>query len=1093
MVRVLRSCLLLGVFFASADALQAADTPDGQAQEILKATGVRGGLVVHIGCGDGRLTAALRVDDGYLVHGLDTDAEKVELARESIGEYGPVSVDRFDGKRLPYVDNLVNLIVAEDLGDSSGNTVAMDEIMRVLAPDGVAYVKTDGAWNKTVKPRPAEIDEWTHYLHNATNNAVASDTVVGPPRQIQWVGDPKWARSHDHLASISAVVSSGGRIFYIVDEGPVAAVVLNPKWMLVARDAFNGVVLWKRSIPRWQWHLRGFRSGPAELAKRLVAVGQRVYVTLGIDAPVSALDAATGRTVTTYDGTEHALEMVCDDGTLFVVAGDTAVGNTAPKAKRRGQRPGFAEVRSQRPAYPEPAPTKRVMAIHADTGEMLWKKADTDTAELMPTTLAVSGRRVFFQNADEILCLDRKSGGELWRVKRPVSRSRPTWSGPTLVVYNDVVLSGDRAVPRKQPVEGEDPRKVQWSVFSAGGQAPVGELIAFSANDGRRLWSSKCRECYNSPVDVLVAGGLVWTGDVVRASGAGVTEGRDPMTGEVERTRPKDTTQFAPGMGHGRCYRNKATSKYLVFGRSGVEFIEVATGKVVPNHWTRGVCQYGVMPCNGLLYVPSHACACFVDSKLNGFNCLAPKRSSDPIAESDEDRLEHGPAYTQIRNLESEIQDPDDWPTYRHDGARSGCAGSAVAAKLQSAWQTELGGKLSSPVIAGGRLFVAEVDAHTVHALSAEDGQPIWSRTVGGRVDSPPTIDSGRVLFGSADGWVYCLRTSDAALAWRFRAAPQDRRIVAYGQLESAWPVHGSPLVRDGVVYCVAGRSSYLDGGIRLLRLDMQTGKKLSETLIDYRDPATGFQRKGVVRGTDMPGALPDILSCDGESVFLRHVRFDLDGQPQPQDVPHLFSPAGFLDDTWWHRTYWLIGTAMGNNYGGWPQVGNRVPAGRLLAVDDSSVYGFGRNQYIHHGAHIGIDGATVFHFNPSRDAQRRFTNYRAFAIDRGKPGTKPGGRRQPKQYRWTGKLPIQARAMVLAGKTLWLAGGPDILTSDDPAAALQGRQGGRLMAVAATDGSTLAEYPLQGPPVFDGMAAAAGRLYLATTGGKVLCFRGDY
>ena len=46
--------------------------------DILKATGVRGGLVVHLGCGDGRLTAALHADDSYLVHGLGKDAADVE-------------------------------------------------------------------------------------------------------------------------------------------------------------------------------------------------------------------------------------------------------------------------------------------------------------------------------------------------------------------------------------------------------------------------------------------------------------------------------------------------------------------------------------------------------------------------------------------------------------------------------------------------------------------------------------------------------------------------------------------------------------------------------------------------------------------------------------------------------------------------------------------------------------------------------------------------------------------------------------------------------------------------------------------------------
>ena len=39
-----------------------------EAEQILEAAGVTGGLVVHLGCGDGQLTAALRANEGFVVH-----------------------------------------------------------------------------------------------------------------------------------------------------------------------------------------------------------------------------------------------------------------------------------------------------------------------------------------------------------------------------------------------------------------------------------------------------------------------------------------------------------------------------------------------------------------------------------------------------------------------------------------------------------------------------------------------------------------------------------------------------------------------------------------------------------------------------------------------------------------------------------------------------------------------------------------------------------------------------------------------------------------------------------------------------------------
>ena len=212
---------------------------------------------MHLGCGDGALAIALRATDAYLVHGLDADPANVAKARARVlaaGQYGKVSIDRWNGRDLPYIDNLVNLIVvATDQG-----RVSREEILRVLCPGSKALLlnrKSQSANLQLQKPWPADIDEWTHYLHGADNNAVANDKVVGPPRHYQWIGSPRYLRHHDHLSGLSAMVSAKGRIFYIMDLGPRWSVQMPPKWTLVARDAFNGTVLWQRPISKWHAHL----------------------------------------------------------------------------------------------------------------------------------------------------------------------------------------------------------------------------------------------------------------------------------------------------------------------------------------------------------------------------------------------------------------------------------------------------------------------------------------------------------------------------------------------------------------------------------------------------------------------------------------------------------------------------------------------------------------------------------------------------------------------------------------------------------------------------------------------------------------------
>ncbi len=50
---------------------------------------------------------------------------------------------------------------------------------------------------------------------------------------------------------------------------------------------------------------------------------------------------------------------------------------------------------------------------------------------------------------------------------------------------------------------------------------------------------------------------------------------------------------------------------------------------------------------------------------------------------------------------------------------------------------------------------------------------------------------------------------------------------------------------------------------------------------------------------------------------------------------------------------------------------------------------------------------------------------------------------------------------------------------------------GGVLWAVSAKDGTKLAEYKLDAPPLWDSMAAVKGKLLLCTTDGQLLCFVG--
>ena len=101
------------------------------------------------------------------------------------------------------------------------------------------------------------------------------------------------------------------------------------------------------------------------------------------------------------------------------------------------------------------------------------------------------------------------------------------------------------------------------------------------------------------------------------------------------------------------------------------------------------------------------------------------------------------------------------------------------------------------------------------------------------------------------------------------------------------------------------------------------------------------------------------------------------------------------------------------------------------------------------------------------------------------------GSRRSDANRGWETRIPVRVTAMALADQTLITAGPPDVVDPLDPLAAFEGRKGGRLWALSTSDGAKMAEYELDSPPVFDGMAVAGGKLYISLESGELVCFGG--
>ena len=109
-------------------------------------------------------------------------------------------------------------------------------------------------------------------------------------------------------------------------------------------------------------------------------------------------------------------------------------------------------------------------------------------------------------------------------------------------------------------------------------------------------------------------------------------------------------------------------------------------------------------------------------------------------------------------------------------------------------------------------------------------------------------------------------------------AAPEERRILAGGQLESAWPTLSTVTVARGTVCAVAGRHNMAEGGILITGFDLNSGKKKWQMAPAHRPMSNLLTAGAYARKSLKPddranaAAIGGWLVCDGDSVQIDHL-----------------------------------------------------------------------------------------------------------------------------------------------------------------------------------------------------------------------------
>lgn len=758
----------------------------GEAATVLKTAGFNQGLCLHLGAGRAEsagLTAALAENSDMVVHGLALDEASLERARKEIVArkmFGRAMAERIESKSLPYTVDQANVVVVEDLAALTALGISKDDILRIVAPGGVLLIREQKQWTRTVKPRPAEMDEWTHVTHGPDGNLVSTDKLVAFPVGLRWIGglpySAAWPGNSPGLperaegngwASCRGWVIAGGRVFTLgSNERENLGVKPMPNQYLSAFDAWNGLPLWKIACGVFE---PGYYLDPGSVAA-LATDGRRVYA--GMKGKAVAVDAASGKVLTEYPTQFDPARLLLLDGVLVVTSWQA-------KTDAREGKGNMVVLWGPKDSI------GNIQAFQADSGKLLWKK-EFPASRLLAADGVVYVVTGLNPGPRAVVAFDLKNGQEKWRA-----------TNSELGMGTAIGLN-----------------------VAGPGYVIVGGAQVLAAGDGKKLWAPRF-----GPGGAFVIDGFL-NGNV------------DPLTGAAVKGRPNvmrpaqwgNVCQPATIFGLG--YR------YVTSETRGGSCWDWEKDRRVPTCGTRGACVQGLTPANGMLYTGPNRCGC-VRGQLRGF--VAMGSCGPELADPDFEKprpVEKGPAFG-AAGAETK---KDDWPVYFHDAERSAVAEGKLpdamgiawkAQVLQSptngssveAWKSRLESGLSAPVVAGDRVYVSASDEGLVLALDAAQGNVVWSVLLGSRVDASPTICKGLCLIGCADGWVYALSAKDGKVVWRTRVAPGERKLVAWGHVESAWPVVGPLIVHDGLLFAIAGRNTASDGGTALVAMDPSTGQ----------------------------------------------------------------------------------------------------------------------------------------------------------------------------------------------------------------------------------------------------------------------------
>jgi len=768
---IIASLLLMSLIVTEVSAATAA-------KDILAATGRDSGVAVVVGCGDTatpELAADLGRSGNWVVHVIATSEQEVARIKSAVADAsvkGFVTAETLGIETLPYRDYMINAIVVMDLDKAEAAGLTMDEVKRCVVPEGKIVVCKSGKITKIeATPKCDAMDVWTHRYYDAAGIPASADELFDLPVGFKWnaglpmnFDNPK--RSANRYSSTRAMVVDDDRAFTFSTA--------------VVENLGDG---WTSSYGTDQYLTCRDAYNGRLLWRKLI--GDTYYGGLYIEnmAPL----VSTGR----------RLYLAGDNEKMLVV--DTRTGDTVREI-------GTANIPG---------------VIAASDGIVVvatWKNG-----KVMGSIARYDRRRMDWDISEgTIEAYDDRTGKLLWT---------NDILGTSLLVADGIVYSVNRA--ERDPIEEAHNRRGENDQT----KRPTQKVTAIDLAGGKILWQTEDNE-FGAADQAL---SLEAAGKGALAVGL---QGRSRVAIlSAETGKPFEATAAAEAGKLFFRYRNHICTPIfrvgdVVLNNRGGNLSK--PGMNVKFGGARAACLTGTIPAYGAGYIAQNWCRCS-PGQIPGLLAVAPIGTIPEPAEME----------TPIPSIQSgSYNDSTDgvpagiWTSARGNAERSSSVARDIPDEVEITWSSTvtertligtvkrdwnsyLNSRLTAAVVATGIAIVADIDQNEIIAINVDDGSVMWRFATAGRVDSAPTIYKGICLIGDHTGYVSAVRVQDGKLIYKLRAAPEEKRMMSYGKVESVWPVIGGVMVADGVAYASAGRTQGSDGGLLIRAFKPETGRPI--------------------------------------------------------------------------------------------------------------------------------------------------------------------------------------------------------------------------------------------------------------------------